>query len=40
MSGIIIGLAIGFLFGVFIQPIAKIAKWISNFLTKGEEEET
>jgi len=38
MSDMLIGLVIGFLFGLFIQPIAKLAKYLSN-LSRGEEAE-
>jgi len=38
MSEVVIGLIVGFLFGLFIQPIAKIAKWLAN-ISRGEETE-
>ena len=34
----VIFLFIGFLLGLFIQPIAKIAKWLAN-ISRGEETE-
>ena len=38
MIELLIGLIVGFLFGLFIQPIAKIAKWLAN-ISRGEETE-